>query len=113
MQQQLDQQSPAYSVDKDGRSFVIRRLDQWDQAVNQALLRALQLQSQLELGRKLAGEGTSAAAIAHALSQLGGMAGKANIAPTLPEVGGPPDLSEGRLEAELDNVNDRRVNATA
>jgi hypothetical protein len=106
------QQSPAYSADKDGRSFVIRRLDQWDQAANQTLIRALQLQSQLELGWKLAGEGTSAAAIAHALSQLGGMAGNANIAPTLPEVGGPPDLSDERLEAELDNVEFQRLTAT-
>ncbi|MBV8075467.1 MAG: polysaccharide biosynthesis tyrosine autokinase [Planctomycetaceae bacterium] len=106
------QQSPAYTAGKDGRSFVTRRLDQWDQAANQVLTRALQLQSQLELGRKLAGEGASAAAIAHALSQLGGMAGNANIAPTLPEVGGPPDLSEERLEAELDNVEFQRLTAT-
>jgi uncharacterized protein involved in exopolysaccharide biosynthesis len=43
-------ENPAYSADEKGRSFLVRRLDQWDQAMNQVLTRSLQLKSQLELG---------------------------------------------------------------
>ena len=44
------QKNPAYSADSTGHSFVARRLDQWDQSLNQFSARSLQLQSQLELG---------------------------------------------------------------
>ena len=65
------QKNPAYSADEKGRSFIVRRLDQWDQAMNQVLVRSLQLKSQLELGRKLSGEGADPATVASALNQLG------------------------------------------
>ena len=44
----------------------------WDQAANEAMIKSVQLKRQLELGRKLAGEGTELWAVAHAISQLGG-----------------------------------------
>ena len=46
------QKNPAYSADSTGHTFVARRLDQWDQTLNQFSARSLQLQSQLELGKK-------------------------------------------------------------
>ncbi len=78
------QKNPAYSADDKGRSFIVRRLDQWDQAMNQVLARSLQLKSQLELGRKLAGEGLDQDAITNALNQLGGLGGTTPIAPLTP-----------------------------
>jgi capsular exopolysaccharide synthesis family protein len=65
------QKNPAYSADSTGHTFVARRLDQWDQALNQFSARALQLQSQLELGKKMSREGVDPASIANALSQVG------------------------------------------
>ena len=47
------------------------RLARWDQAANDAMIKSVQLKRQLELGRKLAGEGTELWAVAHAVSQLG------------------------------------------
>ena len=46
------QKNPAYSADSTGHTFVARRLDQWDQTLNQFSAKAVQIQSQLELGRK-------------------------------------------------------------
>ena len=66
------QKNPAYTAEEKGRSFYARRIDLWDQAANQAMIRALQLRSQLELGRKLAGEGADVTAVAAVISQLGG-----------------------------------------
>ena len=65
------QKNPAYSADSTGHTFVARRLDQWDQALNQFSARAVQLQSQLELGKKMSRQGVDPATIANALSQLG------------------------------------------
>lgn len=78
------QKNPAYSADSGGRSFISRRLDQWDQAMNQALARSLQLKSQLDLGRKLSSEGLDPSSISNAVSQLGVIAGGAAIAPSAP-----------------------------
>jgi capsular exopolysaccharide synthesis family protein len=64
------QKNPAYSADSNGHSFVARRLDQWDQILNQFSARAVQLQSQLELGKKLTRQGADPANIANALSQV-------------------------------------------
>ena len=75
------QKSPAHTGDGSGRTFVARRLDQWDQTINQATVRELQLKLQLELGRKLAGEGAGVAAVANALNQLSGFGGDVKFAP--------------------------------
>ena len=69
------QKNPAYSADSTGHTFVARRLDQWDQTLNQFSARSLQLQSQLELGKKMSREGVDPANIANALSQVGMIGG--------------------------------------
>ncbi|MBV8194887.1 MAG: hypothetical protein JOY80_05110, partial [Candidatus Dormibacteraeota bacterium] len=56
----------------DGRAFLASGLARWEQAANEALIKSVQLKRQLELGRKLASEGTELWAVAHAVSQLGG-----------------------------------------
>ena len=57
---------------QEGRSFWASRLSRWDQAANEAMVKAVQLKSQLEVGRKLAGDGAELWAIAHAITQVGG-----------------------------------------
>ena len=57
---------------QEGRSFWSSRLSRWDQAANEAMVKAVQLKSQLEVGRKLAGDGAELWAIAHAITQVGG-----------------------------------------
>ena len=69
------QKNPAYSADSTGHTFVARRLDQWDQTLNQFSARSLQLQSQLELGKKMSRQGVDPASIANALSQVGMIGG--------------------------------------
>jgi polysaccharide biosynthesis transport protein len=64
-------QTPALIVVEGGSTLIARRLEQWDRAVNEVTLKAVQLKSQLELGRKLSREGTEMWAVAHAMSQLG------------------------------------------
>ena len=66
------QNSPTFVSDKEGRTFLSRRIDQWDQASNQAMARAMQLKSQLELAKKLAGEGAAHNFITAAINQLSG-----------------------------------------
>lgn len=62
---------PMSTVDDTGRSFMSRRLDQWDRARNEAMVKEVQLKMQLELGRSLAAQGVGFWAIAHALNQVG------------------------------------------
>lgn len=63
---------PVSSTDESGRSFLSRRLDQWDRAANEAMVKEVQLRSQIELGRKLAGEHVGFWSMTHAMNQLGG-----------------------------------------
>jgi capsular exopolysaccharide synthesis family protein len=90
--------NPAYSADEKGRSFLVRRLDQWDQAMNQVLTRSLQLKSQLELGQKLAKEGADATSIANALNQVGVLGGGGVVTTLNPQ--GSPDSGERGLSLE-------------
>jgi capsular exopolysaccharide synthesis family protein len=69
------QKNPAYSADSTGHSFVARRLDQWDQTLNQFSAKAVQLQSQLELGKRMFRQGVDPANIANTLSQAGILSG--------------------------------------
>ena len=69
---ELKKRSPTLGVDDTGRTFVIRRLDQWDRTANETMIRAVQLKTQLELGRKLAAEGATPWAISQALELIGG-----------------------------------------
>ena len=53
------------------RSFIRSRLVELDRAENEALIRALQLKSQLELGKNLAKGGAEMWSITHSIAQLG------------------------------------------
>ncbi len=90
---ELKRSNPALGMDETGRTFPMRRLDQWDRAAGEAMIRAVQLRTQLELGRKLVAEGAGPATLAQALDQVGGgMAGSYGDARTTPRE---------QLEAEL------------
>src|SRR5271166_3835182 len=69
---ELRRKTPSPIAGEQGRAFLASRLARWDQAANEATIKSVQLKRQLELGRKLAGEGTELWAVAHAVSQLGG-----------------------------------------
>ena len=66
------QQSTGHPTGEDGKTFIARRLDQWDQAISQAMLRSLNLKSQLELGRNLADDGAGVDVVMNALGHVGG-----------------------------------------
>ena len=106
--------NPAYSADEKGRSFLVRRLDQWDQAMNQVLTRSLQLKSQLELGRKLANEGADSSSIANALNQLsvvGGSGVVTTMAPPGPAEPREHGFSIAKLNDELASLEIQRKTA--
>jgi uncharacterized protein involved in exopolysaccharide biosynthesis len=63
---------PSLLTDERGRPLLHRRLDQWDRSANEARAKAVQLEAQLKLGRKLAQEGTELWVAVYAMSQLGG-----------------------------------------
>lgn len=109
------QKNPAYSADSTGHTFVARRLDQWDQALNQFAARAVQLQSQLELGKKMSREGVDPASLANILGQVGTI-GVAPTAGPAPQVGSAtsPAANDGSyisLARELAEVESRRKTA--
>lgn len=66
------QKTPTLTGDGTGRPFIRQRLDEWDKAAREAMVRGVRLKAQLALGRELAREGAGLWAIAHALDQLGG-----------------------------------------
>jgi len=88
----------------EGKSFIARRLDQWDLAVSQAMLRSLQLNSQLELGRNLAEDGASVDMITSALGHLNGTP----ATPGTADPGAATSLSYERLEAQLGETEFQR-----
>ncbi|MHB1557202.1 MAG: polysaccharide biosynthesis tyrosine autokinase, partial [Isosphaeraceae bacterium] len=69
---ELKRASSTLGIDEAGRSFPMRRLDQWDRAAGEAMIREVQLRTQLDLGRKLAAEGAATNTLAQALDQVGG-----------------------------------------
>jgi capsular exopolysaccharide synthesis family protein len=69
---ELRRRTPSPITGAEGRSFLASRVARWDRAANEAMIKSVQLKRQLELGRKLAGEGTELWALSHAISQLGG-----------------------------------------
>lgn len=105
------QKNPAYSTDERGRTFIARRLDQWDQAINQLLARSLQLESQLELGRKLAGDGVDPSTIINALGQLSGLGGITQTAPPEPDAAPAGELSFEGLRGDLADTEAQRKTA--
>jgi capsular exopolysaccharide synthesis family protein len=106
--------NPAYSADDKGRTFIARRLDQWDQAMNQVLAQSLRLRSQLELGKKLSREGVDQSVITNALNQLGVVGGGGQLAqPVSPSgsSGGSPEQSYASLTGDLAELESRRRTA--
>ena len=65
------QKTPNLTADSTGRPIINRRLDEWVIASNEAMVKAIQLQAQLELGQKLSREGVGLWAIASAMDQIG------------------------------------------
>ncbi len=68
---EFHQKAPHLTTDGTGRPIIIRRIDEWVRASNEAMVKAIQLKAQLELGQKLAKEGIGLWAIANAMDQLG------------------------------------------
>jgi capsular exopolysaccharide synthesis family protein len=102
------ERNPAHPSDAEGHTFIAQRLEQWNREINQAMLRSLQLKSQLDLGQKLAEDGAGADTISSALSQLSG----APVSPALATDTAPGSgLSPERLEAELVEVELQRRTA--
>jgi capsular exopolysaccharide synthesis family protein len=81
--------SMVLAANETGRTFLAQRLEQSDKALNEAHQKALNLTNQLELGRKLASQGSALWAIAHAISQLGGDSNSliANVSSTTSQFG--------------------------
>src|SRR5512135_2587581 len=69
---ELRRKTPALITGEERRSFLADRLASWDRAANEAMVKAVQLKAQLELGRQLSREGTELWAVAHAIHELGG-----------------------------------------
>src|SRR3954454_13444423 len=76
---EFHRQNPTLITDETGRAFIIRRLEQWDRAANESMVKMVQLKAQLVLGKKLVQEGTGLWALGHALSQLNGDAGSGGM----------------------------------
>jgi len=91
----------------EGKPFIARRLDQWDLAINQAMLRSLELKSQLELGRNLAEDGASVDMITSALGHLSGTPATPAAADPGPATG----LSYEGLAAQLGEIEFQRQTA--
>jgi uncharacterized protein involved in exopolysaccharide biosynthesis len=102
------QKNPAHGANGEGKTFLSRRLEQWDQTINQAALRSLQLKAQLDLGRRLADEGAGVDVITNALGQV---SGGGQPAPAVADRGAEPGASLERLEAELAEVELQRQTA--
>jgi capsular exopolysaccharide synthesis family protein len=101
--------NPDYTT-SDGRPLAARRLELWAQAANQAMARAMQLKTQLELGQRLAGEGAGLDAITNALNQLAGVAGgdPISLQPSGAGAAGPSGTALEQILAELAGVEQRR-----
>ncbi len=102
------QKNTGHPVGGDGKTFIAKRLDQWDDAISQATLRSLNLKSQLELGRNLANDGAGIDVITSALSHAGGV--PLQPAPATEKAVG-TGVSYDRVEAQLREIIFQRQNA--
>jgi succinoglycan biosynthesis transport protein ExoP len=64
--------NPLLTSDSTGRPLIARRVDEWNRATTESMVRAVQLKEQLELGRKLAINGVGLGSITYAMDQLAG-----------------------------------------
>ncbi len=101
------QKGASHPAGGDGKTFITRRLDQWDQAINQASLRLLNLKTQLELGKNLVEEGASTDVIASAIGNVSGTP----PAPISTDSGPMTGVSYERVEAQLAEVIFQRQSA--
>lgn len=103
---ELRRDGPSVAADEASRTFLARRLEQWDHAATEAMIKGAQLKTQLDLGRKLAGEGATAGSISRAIGQLG-----VGTSPgTDPREAGDLDADLGdRLQNELTNAEIQRA----
>jgi capsular exopolysaccharide synthesis family protein len=69
--QEFHQKAANLTTDGTGRPIIIRRIDEWVHASNEAMVKAIQLKAQLEIGRDLAKEGVGLWAIANAMDLIG------------------------------------------
>ncbi|WP_406693546.1 polysaccharide biosynthesis tyrosine autokinase [Singulisphaera sp. Ch08] len=65
-------ENPLLTSDGTGRPLIARRIDEWNRATTESMVRAVQLKEQLELGRKLAQDGVGLGSITYAMDQLAG-----------------------------------------
>lgn len=105
---EIRQKNPAYSAEEKGRSYYAQRIKVWEQTVNQAAIRILQLRKQLELGRKLAGEGLGATAVAGALSLA---SGDTLLVPTLAGSADATHFYSEGVRNELELIENQRLTA--
>ncbi|WP_406700171.1 polysaccharide biosynthesis tyrosine autokinase [Singulisphaera sp. Ch08] len=105
---EIRQKNPSYSAEEKGRSYYAQRIKVWEQTVNQAAIRVLQLRKQLELGRKLAGEGLGATAVAGALSLA---SGDTLLVPTLAGAADATHFYSEGVRDELETVENQRLTA--
>jgi len=68
---EFHRQHPTFAVGANGRSLLVRRLEQWDAAANESMMRAVKLQAQLDLARELDKQGAGLATIGTTLRYLG------------------------------------------
>lgn len=61
------QKNPVLTADEKGQPFILRRLDQWDQATNNAKLTTIRLKAHLDLAQRLAASGTDLKTFSQAL----------------------------------------------
>ena len=102
---QLQQEnSEALSSDESGRTYLARRLDQWDRAANEAMINAMHLKKQLALGRELAESGVDATTVEQAMDQLGGGIAHRTASQEVTS----RDSQRGRLIADLFDVEVQR-----
>jgi capsular exopolysaccharide synthesis family protein len=101
--------------DSTGHTFVTRRLDQWDHALNEFAARSLQLQSQLELGKKMARDGVDPATVVNALSQVGMIGGDSPLGSAAATSSAPNSSTNNgsytSIARELAEVESRRKTA--
>lgn len=105
---EIRQKNPAYSAEEKGRSYYAQRIKVWEQTVNQSAIRILQLRKQLELGRKLAGEGLGATAVAGALSLA---SGDTLLMPTLAGSADATHFYSEGVRNELETIENQRLTA--
>lgn len=101
------QKSTPHPSGGEGKTFIARRLDQWDQAISQAMLRSIELKSQLALGRNLAEDGADVDVITSALGHLRGTP----ITPAHVDPAPSAGFSSNRLEAQLGEIEFQRQTA--